>query len=351
MKDRTKEVLKDGFGSLISNAAAIRGAKAGPLWLTILFFIFSIILPIIPLFVAQVKTNGSSFLTNYSYGLERYVTKMAMDLKDKGVEFGIDEEHMLSVNDNGTEVDFNEYGSAKPYAGYINEVSKQYDFVLYLSNATTDKDKNAVNKVISTTYYEGGTTTILASDSTSYYVPSYMILFKNGVYVAIYQNNGVKAVTYSYSGDFKTIEANPKCLETLLTVKDKDGAQIMPNIIDSKFVNGVYKNYKKFLDKSYETLKIRNTWATSGIYLGIFFGLNVIMGFLMWLLTRGKNNPNNYYTPWLTEKVQARLALAPALITLIVGFFLTSQTMLIYIITIGMRVMWTSMKELRPLQQ
>ena len=42
MKDRTKEVLKDGFGSLINNAAAIRGAKSGPLWLTILFFVFSL---------------------------------------------------------------------------------------------------------------------------------------------------------------------------------------------------------------------------------------------------------------------------------------------------------------------
>ena len=350
MKDRTKEVLKDGFGSLISNAAAIRGAKAGPLWLTILFFFFSIILPIIPLFVGQVKTNGSTFLTNYSYGLERYVTKMAMDLKDKGVEFAIDEEHLLSVNDNGTEVDFNEYGSAKPYAGYVDAVSNQYDFVLYLSNATSTNEKNTVNKVITTTYYQTGTTTVVTSDE-AYYVPSYMILFKNGVYVVINQNNGVKPVAYSYSGDFKTIKANDKCLETLLTVKDKDGAIIAPSIIDSEYVDGVYKNYKKFLDKSYETLKIRNTWASSGIYLAIFFGLNVIMGFLMWLLTRGKNNPNNYYTPWLTEKVQARLALAPALITLIVGFFLTSQTMLIYIITIGMRVMWTSMKELRPLQQ
>ena len=350
MKDRTKEVLKDGFGSLISNAAAIRGAKAGPLWLTILFFVFSLILPIIPLFVAQVKTNGSSFLTNYSYGLERYVTKMAMDLKDQGVEFGIDEEHMLSVNENGTEVDFNEYGSAKPYAGYVDAVSNQYNFVLYLSNATTTSEKNAVNKVITTTYYQAGTTTVVASDD-SYYLPSYMILFKNGVYVTINQNNGVKPVAYSYSGDFKTIKANDKCLATLLSVKDKDGAEVAPSIIDNEYVDGVYKNYKKFLDKSYETLKIRNTWVTSAIYLGIFFGLNVIMGFLMWLLTRGKNNPNNYYTPWLTEKVQARLALAPALITLIVGFFLTSQTMLIYIITIGMRVMWTSMKELRPLQQ
>ena len=351
MKDRTKEILKDGFGSLVNNAAAIRGAKNGPLWLTILFFIFGILLPIVPLFVSQATTKGSNFLSSYSYGLERYVTSIAMDLKDNNVEFGIDDEHLLTVTENGAAVDFSTYGSVKPYATYYNEVTKQYDFALYLSDALTDKEKTVVNNAISTTYYEVGSVTVTSATSENAYVPSYMILFKNGVYVALFGNNSTKVVAYSYNGDFKTIKANDKCLETLLTVTDKDGNNVAPSLISKAYTEGVLKNYKKFLDKSYETLKVKNTWVSSAIYLGIFFGLNVIMGFLMWLLTRGKNNPNNYYSPWLTEKIQARMCLAPALITLIVGFFLTSQTMLIYIVTIGMRVMWTSMKELRPIQQ
>ena len=347
MKERTKETVRDGFASLVNNAAAIRGAKNGPLWLTILFFVFAILLPVIPLFVSQAKTNGSTFLSNYSYGLERYVTSLALDLKEKNVEFEI-KDHLLSVNDNGTDVDFHNYG-IQPYAGYEDAVTKQYNFVVYLSSATTDKEKTDFNKVITTTYYEAGTVNTTASNENAY-IPSYMILFKDGVYVAIFGSN-LKVVAYSYNGDFKTIKDNNECLKSLLTVTDQDGNNIMPSIIDNDYINGVYANYKKFLDKSYETLKVKNTWVSSAIYLGIFFGLNVIMGFLMWLLTRGKNNPNNYYSPWLTEKVQARLALAPALITLIVGFFLTSQTMLIYIVTIGMRVMWVSMKELRPIQQ
>ena len=350
MKDRTKEILKDGFGSLVNNAAAIRGAKNGPLWLTILFFIFGILLPIIPLFVAQATTNGSYFLKNYSYGLERYVTSMAMDLKDNGVEFGIDEEHLLTVSENGTPVDFSTYGSSKPYATYLNEVTNQYDFVLYISDAETNAEKTVVNNAITTTYYEAGSINKTES-AENVYVPSYIILFKNGVYVAILNKDSIKVAAYSYNGDYKTIKANDKCLETLLNVTDKDGNIVTPSIISNEYTEGVYNNFKKFLDKSYETLKVKNTWVSSAIYLGIFFGLNIIMGFLMWLLTRGKNNPNNYYTPWLTEKVQARMCLAPALITLIVGFFLTSQTMLIYIVTIGMRVMWASMKELRPIQQ
>ena len=353
MKDRTKEVLKDGFGSLINNAACIRGAKSGPLWLTIVMFILAIFLPIIPLFVQQATTNGSTFLKSYSYGLERYVTSIAMDLKNNRLaEFSISEDHMLSVTENGADVVFANYGSEKPYAAYksVADEKEQYMFCVYLSDATTDKEKSEVNKVIATTNYGNGTIDV-STDTENVYRPSYMILFKNGVYVVIYGQNGTKAVTSSYSGDFKTLKAGDDYLNQLLTVKDKDGNAVSQSIISDDYVNGVYKNYKKFLDKSYETLKIKNTWATSGIYLAIFFGASVLMGFIMWLLTRGKNNPNNYYTPWLTMKIQARMGLSPALITLAVGFFLTSYAPMIFIMTMGLRVMWVSMKELRPMQQ
>ena len=351
MKDRTKEIIKDGFGSLINNAAAIRGAKAGPFWLTLVMFILSVLIPVIPMLVSQANTNGSSFLSKYSYGLERYVTSIAIDLKDNRLaEFSIDEEHMLSIKENGVEVDFTGYGSDNAYCGYLDKNTDQYNFLVYLSEATTDKEKSSVNKLIASTYYGNGTH-VVSTDSENVYRPSYMILFKNGVYVTIYGSNTTKALTSSYSGDFKTLEAGNDYLTKLLTVKDKEGDAVTQSLVNDDYVNGVYKNYKKFLDKSYETLKIKNTWVTSAIYLGIFFGLSIIMGFLMWLLTRGKNNPNNYYTPWLTMKIQARLGLAPALITLLVGFFLTSYAPMIFIMTIGLRVMWVSMKELRPVQQ
>ena len=351
MKDRTKEIIKDGFGSLINNAAAIRGAKAGPFWLTLVMFILSVLIPVVPMLVSQANTNGSSFLSKYSYGLERYVTSVAMDLKNnKLAEFSIDDEHMLTVKENGTEVSFSEYGSAKEYIAYKDANTNQYNFVVYLSDATTDKEKTDVNKLISATYYANGTIDV-STDVENVYRPSYMILFKNGVYVVVYGNNSTKALASSFSGDFKTLAVANDYLDQLLTVKDKEGDAVEQSLINDDYINGVYKNYKKFLDKSYETLKVKNTWVTSAIYLGIFFGLSLIMGFLMWLLTRGKNNPNNYYTPWLTMKIQGRLGLAPALITLVAGFFLTSYAPMIFIMTIGLRVMWVSMKELRPVQQ
>ena len=174
-----------------------------------------------------------------------------------------------------------------------------------------------------------------------------MILFKNGVYIAIYNSNSTKLTTESFSGDFKSITTSDG-LKDLLNVKDVEASN--QNVYNTVYINGVYNNFKKFIDRSYDNLKITNTLSTVGIYAGIFFGLNIVMGFLMWLLTRGKNNPNNYFSPWLTMKIQARLGLAPGIITAIAGIFVLNMLPMIYIMTIGLRVMWISMKELRPIQ-
>lgn len=354
MKDRTKEIIRDGFGSLVSNASAMRGAKAGPLWLTIVMFFLALILPIVPLFVQQATTNGSTFLNTYSYGLERYVTSLAIDLKDtRSAEFILGEDHLLTIKESGTVINFSDYNQNTPYATYKNEATGQYDFVVYLSDATEDKDKSdfVTQKVAKTNYVMKSTNIAGEGVTDNIYHPSYMILFKNGAFVAIHANNSTKALVSSYYGDFKTIKANNNCLETLLKVEGIEGLNKAQALANDEYTAGVYKNFKVFLDKSYETLKIKNTWLTSLIYFGIYFGLSFLMGLLMFLLTRGKNNPNNYFSLWLCLKIEGRLSFCPGLLTLIIGFFLTSYAPMIFIMMVGLRVMWISMKELRPFQR
>lgn len=350
MKERTKEVLRDGFGSLINNAAALRGAKSGPFWLTLVMFILSLLLPILPIFVTQANTKGSSFFGSNSYSFEKYIPAVGLDLKDnRKVEFQITPEHQLDITEDGKAVDYTTYSSAKPFAVYENTVSKQYDFVIYVSNEQGSKEKKAFNTVVNTTKYKLGTIE-KSEEKDGTYIPSYMILFKDAIYVAIYAKDSTTAVTGSYMGDYKTMEVNDKALTKFLTVKDADGKEIAASLYDNNYTDGVFKNFKKVMDRSYDTLKIQNMWGTSGIYLGIFAGLSIVMGFIMWIITRGKNNPNNYFTPWLTQKVEARLAFAPAIITMGVGFFFPQYVPIAFIVTLGLRVMWISMKELRPLQ-
>ena len=346
MKARTKEIVRDGFGQLVSNASALRGAKAGPLWLTILFFVFALLLPIIPIFAQQVTTNGSTFLDKYSYNLDRTVTALAIDLKEnRNVELAISQDHLLTVNENGNPVNFADFGSSNIYASYIDASNNQYELTLYLSTAETDKQKESFVSEIDAIHYAWNSTTP-SIETSSIYRPNFIVLFKDGIYVCVYGHNTTNIVANSYLGDFKTTAANDKCLETLLKV---DG--VAQNMYDNHYTVGVLNNFKKALDKSYETLKIKNTGLTCLIYFGIFFGASLLMGLLMFLLTRGKNNPNNYFSFWLCLKIQARLSFCPGLLTMIIGFFLTSQIPLIMIMLLGLRVMWISMKDLRPIAQ
>ena len=352
MRDRTKETIRDGFGQLASNASAMRGAKAGPLWLTILFFVFALLLPIIPIFVSQVTTNGSTFLNTYSYNLDRTVTYVAMELKNtRNVEFSIGNDHLLSITEGENQINFSEYGNEKKifaaYTSYFNNdpAHPEYELVVYLSDAETDKQKETfLNEVKAINF---ALDSITPTESTeSVYHPNTIVLFRSGIYVSIYANNATTLIANSFLGDFKTVDANGACLESLLKVEG-----VAQNMYDDHYTMGVYKNFKKFLDKSYETLKIKNTGLTCLIYFGIFFGASLLMALIMFLLTRGKNNPNNYFSFWLCLKIQARLSFCPGLLAMIIGFFLTSQIPLFFIMFLGLRVMWISMKELRPIQQ
>ena len=366
MKERTKEIVKDGFGSLINNSACIRGAKNGPLWLTIIMFVLSLLLPIVPIITSQAQISGSSFIKSYSYGLEKQVTSMAMKLKDDNVKFTIGQDHLLSITKDGNEINYETYDKpsetvnekgktvktriVEPFATYKNSVTGQYDFVLYVSSATTTSDRNLFNNVVKVKTYAIGSTNA-PTDADTVYTPSYMILFKNALKVSIFGANTTTNVALSYLGDYKTMKVGAEGVSYLLDVKDKEGNAIAQSLTDNAYTDGVLKNFKKIMNKSYDTLKIKNVWGTSGIYLGIFAGLNLMMGLLMWVLTRGKKNPNNYFSIWLTMKIQGRLGLAPALLAMIAGFFLPNYVYIIYIMLVGLRVMWMSMKELRPIQQ
>lgn len=370
MKPRTKEIIRDGFGCLVKNNVAIRGAKNGPLWLTIVMFFLSILLPILPFFIAGASSSGAAFVKSNTYGLERYITSTALELKDEQYDFVIGEDHLMTVTKGGNTINYGEYDNKaeeakdriiSPLKAYIDKETNQYDFVLYVSDLETSKDKTAYLKKVTSYLYETETHTVTADDSAtikankksgekSYYYPSFMVVFKNSFNVVICY--GEKSVTGSSNGstDYKTMNGEKYNLDALLTVTDKEGTLIAREMNNPAYYNGVMANFRKFLNKSYESSKIKITMTTCLFNLALFTGLSLIMGFMIWILTRGKNNPNNYFSLWLCFKIQARLGLAPGLLTFIIGLFLTSYAQMIFVLTLGLRVMWMSMKDLRPVQ-
>ena len=87
---------------------------------------------------------------------------------------------------------------------------------------------------------------------------------------------------------------------------------------------------------------------TSLLFLGIYVGLVFVMGLLVFVLTRGKNNMFNYLTFIDTQKIVWWACLTPAILAMILGFILTNFAQMMFIVLLGLRVMWISMKQLRP---
>jgi maltodextrin utilization protein YvdJ len=65
-------------------------------------------------------------------------------------------------------------------------------------------------------------------------------------------------------------------------------------------------------------------------------------------MTRGKSNPFRVYTFWECQKIAYWASLAPAILAMILSFSLPAYAMIYYIFFYGMRIMWMSMRSLRP---
>ena len=114
------------------------------------------------------------------------------------------------------------------------------------------------------------------------------------------------------------------------------------------YVSKVMANWKSVANKAYDNQKVKTFWAVSGIFYGIFFGLNIFMGLMMFLLTRGKNNPNRGLRFDTCEWIAGWTCMAPGLLAMIVGFIFPAAQQIAFIVLIGLRTMWLSMRQLNP---
>ena len=100
----------------------------------------------------------------------------------------------------------------------------------------------------------------------------------------------------------------------------------------------------------YFRIIIKSMWSNTGIYLGVYAGLILFLGLMVFLLTRGKNNINRTMNFWVCQKVAWWSSFTPGLLALPLGFLLASNILgqMTFIVLLSIRVMWLSMRQLRP---
>ncbi len=367
MKEKTKYTLKTFFASLIKNESAIDGAKNAPWWIAIVLFVLGSFLPIIPIMVNASKTYGASFLSGTTYGYEQAIATCSVDLKSNNYKFIVEENQLVAYKDDTALVNtwlpregeelasdltpvsyydtvmegvhcrsLNVFYSSRPYSGKVDSIT-----TLVTAIDKTRYVKNTAEVYDAETYPE-----VNAESGT--YVPSYLILYKGGIYSKIYKAGTSVASVGSYVGsDWKNNHlVDNDLLKTVLQVEN-----VAQNVLDANYVSGVLTNWKDVFNDSYKTQKIKSFWFSSGLYYGIYLVLGAFMALMMFLLTRGKNNPNKNYTFWLTFKISCWIILSPAILAMILGFIWAQAAGLGYIVLIGLRTMWLSMRQLNPAAQ
>jgi len=337
----SKENIKNIFGSLINNQRCLEGARHNPWWVALIFFVLSLVFAILPTFVQTINAYGSSALGTYSKGMDTqmayfydamYCNQVDLKVNDKGILTSTNWQTLYPVKPDQNGVQY-----AK-----INELTDQYDLLVYVELDPTT-DLSALISSITSKQYVTGTHELSVLDDDVKYNPSFIVYSYNAVYMQIYNPNTTTGYS-AFAGDYEHL-IGYEFKEVTNSAEYTHGSIAKYRSQTEK----VYNHFKTFLDNAYINIKNNSIVTRNLITLGIYAGLGLFMGFMIWILTRGKTSLLRYYTFWDSCKISAWMMLSPAILGMILGFMMSSYAMMFFILFFGVRIMWASMKQLRPM--
>ena len=338
-----------GLSTLISNDACIRTGREWKGALTIIpitLALASVVLAILPTFVSRMNVQGSAIAFSapvalYDQGLADFISDLVYDIEGNPRETPIElkiENGTFSLSDKATLCAGNAWYTVNrastgttAFEVFFNDTPLADDVFYTNLNAYKTPEGEPRDP-------EGKKTTPQAS-FLAFGKNSIRFLKKTDL-----STNNIGALTGSYqflNGTDFTAFAK--------TIKDADGNPLKP--YQAAYVEKVRAFYTDVINKSYEPAKVAGTWQYTGIFAGIDLGLILLFGLITFLMTRGKKNPFRIYTFWETQKMAYWASFTPAVLSMVLGFWLTQYAFIFFMFTYGMRMMWMSMKSMRPVQQ
>ncbi len=324
--------------SLFSNNAAVEGARHRPWYFAVITVFISLILALVPIFVTNITKHGNDIVKQYSYNMDNLSLRFSEEVAAKNVSLEVSYNESKQSNvllDNGT------WAAAFPENAYA------FQDVNY--NYYSHKDENGNEDMIA--YYLGAMSSETLSNFAKQLEQSYkdaekklpsMVLMTESQVIVYIVNSQKGTGIGSIVGDYKSLKVGWN-MKDLLSQKAHSTAEEF-----AAYKAETWENWKKFYDVAYNNNRLTSTWTTTLIMLGIDAVLVFFMGLMVFILTRGKNNPFRIYTFWESMKVSMWAANMPAILTCGLGFLLTGFMQVLFALLLGVRVMWLTMKTLGP---
>ena len=307
-----KQNIKLFFTTLISNNACIDAGRKKPWYAAIILFLISIVLSVVPSSVLELRKHGDKNFDSTTYLTNQAVTRFASDLKTS--EF--DGQMVVKKIDKKTSyLVANDFEKTYNTTSGIQQVG--YTFT-YCSNEAVEARLAQLEEA----------------------KVSFFLFTSEKLYISIIDpsdpSSGKRVLTLTCINAYKKIGEN----------EIKESFDAGENLTDS--VNKTWANWKVLIRKFYNQTRLRATGMQLAIMSAINVGIVLIMGFMVWVLTRGKNNPYRIFTVWESYKIVCWAAVTPAILTCGLGFLIKMFASTLFPLLLGVRVMWLSMKSLRP---
>lgn len=370
MNPKVKFTLTHAFKGVISNQSVIDGSKESPWWVAAIFFVFSVIIPLLPNFVKIANSNGGSFINSVNYGFDDGITALAYDMHAQGYDLkaknGLlhfyeqeseNPSKFINPSDNPTyfEVPTEEYA-------YTVNANSGTQYALRVFFWTKDLSSSKLSKYVNTVAkqkFKIGTTEfpdLEPIDGQKYYTPNIMVITPETLAVALYKSNGTKQMATSLGGlDWKSFSTKVGLFEYLNKEGIKTGEidTLDRNGYINEYRAGVMKRMIRVFNNTYLNQRTKTLWSNTGIYAGIYAGIILFLGLMIFILTRGKANPFKYLNIWHCQKIAWWASFTPALLGMILAFIFSGNMIgqMAFILLVSLRVMWLSMKQLRPVYQ
>lgn len=325
--------------SLFSNNAAVEGARHRPWYFAVIMFFVSMILALVPIFVQNISKDGSDLVSKNTYNMDNLTLRFTETLKEKSITLEVSYNETTKSNiliDRGT--------WAPAFQTEHNYAFQNVDYPYYVHRDESGRDDLCA-------FYLGG----MSSEVLSQFVTSIeesekalekpipTLILMTETQIAFYVCNPQKNATIgTIVGDYKSSKVG-FTIDSLLSEKAKDTPENY-----AAYRAETWENWKNFYDEVYDHNRLTSTWTSTVIMFGINAMIVFFMGLMVFILTRGKNNPFRIYTFWESMKVGFWAANMPAILTCGFGFLLTSFVQVMFALLIGVRVMWLTMKTLGP---
>ncbi|HZJ89332.1 MAG TPA: hypothetical protein VFD05_01435 [Bacilli bacterium] len=354
-------------GSLINNKAAYEGGRYDKWWMAVILYFLSIVIAVVPIMVQTGKTKGSDIyaapnnLFHTDVGLRKFTDALEendVDLKiitvDGEKRFSSPDFDRVATDTFTFRIDQITNREVEiPYFSYKNNRQSEGEVVefeylrVYFVN---EQDKIWVGdrQVLVENHfanYLAGLTESNRDNLTSHY-----IFGQENIYFRIYNpanmNEGADIYRY-YNGVTSPLPENLNIRD--FSTKDANGNPLQLNDFD--YLEKYMTNWAALADLAYGPVRTQAFWVQTGLNLIIFAIVGLVMGLIIFLSTRGKTNPHRDLKFFESFKVGMWLLPTPALITLIIGFIMPNYFTLAFVMTLGLRSVWLTMRTLNPYVQ